>query len=400
MSREVTRSGRATGLLIISVLLVISSVAGFFHFGELYYILLGIIGLLYVFQPPIAIRWGFPPIALFLFTCALSLLANNPPAYFNAWNRFFVYTLVVLIMSPLVTNVYIGRIRSQVLYFSLCTLAVLSIGSFFAYYLGINLFVRNGSELEIGVGTFSGLMNHSMVLGPFAAISAVFLFGLFLSEKRKVRRYLFLCSSIICIGASLLASSRIAVFAGIASIIVLIIRYFKGNLSKSLSLLLVIIVLATASFPIWAPFTDFVVAKNESNLVEGSVLYSREKKISARISEFRSNPLVGIGFCTVDPRYDVVQVSNGQIEPGSSWLAVASMTGILGFIAFLSVCIKAFNQAWNTNDRKKASVLSAVLFFYLVHMLAEGYIMAPRSFLAMFFWLLIGAINAEYKSGN
>ena len=262
------------------------------------------------------------------------------------------------------------------------------------------MFVREGAELEIGVGTFSGLMNHSMVLGPFAAISAVFLFGQFLSEQRRFKRFLFLCLSIICMGASLLASSRIAVLAGTAAIIVLIIRFFKGSISKTLSVILVLVVLATATFPIWAPFTHFVVAKNEANIVEGSVLYSRERKITARITEFKNSPLVGIGYCTVDPRYDVVQVSNGQIEPGSSWLAVASMTGILGIIAFISICIKAFNQAWNTRDRKKASVLSAILFFYLVHMWAEGYIMAPRSILALFFWLLIGAINAEYQSNN
>jgi len=395
MSRDF-RTGRSTVILLISVFLVISSVAGFFHYGVLYYFLLGFLALMFLFQSNLNVGWGIPTIAFFLFICAFSLIANDPPAYFNAWNRFFVYTLVVLIVSPLITNMSIGKIRSQVFYYSLCTLAALSVGSFFAYYLGINMFVRDGSELEIGVGTFSGLMNHSMVLGPFAAISAVFLFGQFLFEQRRFLRFLFLCSSIFCMGASLLASSRIAVLAGIASVIILILRYFKGNLTKSLSLFLVIIVIATASFPIWAPFTDFVVAKNEANIVEGSVLYSRQRKITARITEFKSSPLFGIGFCTVDPRYDVVQVSNGQIEPGSSWLAVLSMTGILGLIAFSSVCIKAFKQAWNTKDRRKASVLSAILFFYLVHMLAEGYIMAPRSFLGMFFWLLIGTINASY----
>lgn len=387
-------------ILVLSFFLMVSSVAGFFHFGNLYYIVLGTIGFYYLLQPTVAVKWGIPSIAFFLLACVLSLLSNNPPSFFNAWNRLAIYSMVLLIMSPLVTNKYIGAIRSRIMYYSLCTLSVLSVGSFFAYFLGINLFVRDGSELEIRAGTFSGLMNHSMALGPFAAISAVFLFGSYLSEKKKHLRMVLLFSSVFSMGASLLAASRIAVVAGVVSIFVLVIRFFKGRLTKSLTMILITVTIATASFPLWSSFTDFVVTKNRGNLEEGSIMSSREKKINARVTEFKSSPLVGIGYCTIDPRLDVVQFSNGQIEPGSSWLALASMTGIIGTLVFIFIVIKAFKQAWSISSNKKASILSAILAFFIIHMIAEGYIMAPRSILALFFWLLIGTINASYLEGK
>ena len=382
---------------IIASFLVISSVAGFFHYGVLYYILLAFIGVLFLFQPSLSLCIGMPSILFFLFACAISLVVNDTPSYFKAWARLFVYFLMLLVVSPLFTNKYIGLIRSKVFRYCLVTLSFLSIGSFIAYFLGINLFIRNGTEAEIGAGTFSGLMNHSMVLGPFAAISSVFLFGSYLSVKKVSLRILLLMASVVCIGASLLAASRIAVAAGLSSLLLLLIRYYQGRFSKVFMVVIIVVALAASTFPIWSSFTDFLVSKSKSNIELGGMLYSREHKITARLSEFKSSPLFGIGFCTVDPRYDVVQFDNGQIEPGSSWLAIASMTGILGLVAFIRVVIVAFRQAWRIKNKNVSSVLSAILLFYLIHMLAEGYIMAPRSFLAMTFWLLLGTINAEYN---
>ena len=41
--------------------------------------------------------------------------------------------------------------------------------------------------------------------------------------------------------------------------------------------------------------------------------------------------------------------------------------------------------------------LGGMFVFYLVHLSAEGYIMAPRSFLNMLFWLVLGAIGSERR---
>ena len=387
-------------LKIIAFFLTISSVAGFFHYGNLYYILLAIVFFLCVFRIKYHIKFGISIILFFLIACAASLILNDIPSYFNATNRFLVYTLVLIVVSPLVTNIYIGRIRLNLFFYSLVVLSFLSIGSFFAYFLGINLFVRKGNVLEIGVGTFSGLMNHSMVLGPFSAISAIYLLCLFLSVSKKTQRLILIFGFIFCVGACFFAASRIALAAALAGCIVVLMRYYKGRMSKVFMIVLLVIAVAAASFPIWGGVTEFVIAKQNRNEEMGGVIYSRERKIAARTLEFKSSPLFGIGFCTVDPRYDVVQYENGQIEPGTSWLAIASMTGLLGLLTFIIVCIVAFRQAVNIHDKILSCMFTGILVFYLIHLMAEGYIMAPRSYLNMFFWLLLGAINAEYMYSN
>lgn len=383
--------------MMIAVFLTLSSVAGFFHFGVLYYIMLATTGFMYLLQPSFRLRMGEWVILLFLFACAMSLIVNDVPKYFNSTNRFIVYTLVLIVVSPLITNEYIGPIRSKLFFYSLVVLSILSVGSFFAFYLGVNMFVRLGTELEIGSGTFSGLMNHSMVLGPFSAISAIYLLSLVFTETKKTKRLFFILSFLCCLGACFFAASRISLLGVLCGCVVVVIRYYRGRMSKAIVVLLLVAALAAASFPIWGGVMDLVLEKQEFNEQLGGALYSREGKIAARILEFKSSPIFGIGFCSVDPRYDVVQFDNGQIEPGTSWLAILSMTGILGLIAFIPICVIAFRQIRFIESIRISCALLGILVFYLIHMLAEGYIMAPRSFLNMFFWLLLGTINGEYE---
>lgn len=387
-------------LFVIAIFLTLSSVAGFLHFGDLYYILLGFVGILLSFQLHSKIHLGMPGIIIFLIACGISLIVNDVPAYFKPFNRYLVYILMLFVVSPLFTNNSIGSIRSHLFYYSLDVLAIMSIGSFFAYFLGINLFVRKGIALEIGAGTFSGLMNHSMVLGPFSAISAIYILSIYLFEIKRKKRIILFCGVLACLGASFFAASRIALVGGLVGCVFVLFRFYQGKMTKTLLTLSLIIAVALTTFPIWGGVTEFVITKQNSNEEKGSALYSRERKITARTLEFASSPIFGIGFCSVDSRYDIVDYSNGRIEPGSSWLAIASMTGLFGLLAFIPICAIALKQAWKIKDKKKSCTLSAILVFYLIHLLAEGYIMAPRSFLNMFFWLLLGAINSEYIYGK
>lgn len=118
--------------------------------------------------------------------------------------------------------------------------------------------------------------------------------------------------------------------------------------------------------------------------------------IRARIKEFTSSPIYGIGFCVVDPRYDAVNKSTGQIEPGSSWLTIASMTGLLGLITFLSIVVSSFKKVVKIKNDFYSMLFAGCLTFFIFHMLAEGYIMAPGSYLNFIFWLLIGSIWGVY----
>jgi hypothetical protein len=384
---------------ILGIFLTLSSIAGFFHYGVLYYFTLGMFGLMVIYE---LMKKGIKTnsyIIVFLAICALSLIVNDTLPVFNAWGRLGVYILVLFVVSPMFSNPSVGTKRTKLLMYVMDVCIILSVLSFFAYFLGINLFVRLGEQLEIGVGSFSGLMNHSMVLGPISGLSSVVLLSYCLWEKNKRLRVVYIVALFCCLGSCLLASSRIAVAAAIVGCVFVLFLRFRSSLTKFSIVLLLIVGIAGITFPIWGGLTDFLVEKQQDNIeLGGSMMYSRENKINARIAEFKSSPIVGIGFATVNPQLDKVDFSNGRIEPGTSWLAILSMTGLLGMTVFLLICFYTLKKVLSAQNMFFSCALGGMFVFYLAHLAAEGYIMAPRSFLNMLFWLILGAIYSENRN--
>ena len=64
----------------------------------------------------------------------------------------------------------------------------------------------------------------------------------------------------------------------------------------------------------------------------------------------------------------------------------------------LIICILTFKKVMSHQNMFFSCALGGMFVYYLVHFAAEGYIMAPRSFLNMLFWLILGAIYSESRS--
>ena len=92
--------------------------------------------------------------------------------------------------------------------------------------------------------------------------------------------------------------------------------------------------------------------------------------------------------------------AEGQIEPASSWLAVLSMIGLFGFIPFLGLTLHCISYVFRdkTNPTNSA-FLGGMLFLFMVHMIAEGYVLSAGSGLFFYFWLVIG-ITEQTKNTN
>jgi len=382
-------------LKLIAWLLVLSSITGGILLPQpFYFSAVGLLGIMLLFKERVCFSNLF--VLLLLFVCMLSLIFNQPPAYFRAWSRLGAYSLILLVISPMLFSERALILRFKLLFYFLYLSIILSVGSFFAYFLNINLFERQGEILEIGAGTFSGLMNHSMVLGPISALSAILLFSLLIIpkgiKKKPLKTIGLIAMLLFCCGACLLAASRIALVGLVVGILVTILMAYRKRLSKAFGIVFLILFIGGITYPVWGKLTTFILQKQEGNVDRGSVIYSREEKFSARLYEFKSSPIIGIGFCVADPRFTGVNKSNGRVEPGSSWLAIASMTGILGLMVFLPLCIIAAIKVWRIRDPLVSSILSGMLFFFFVHMIAEGYIYAPKSYLSLLFWLIVSSI--------
>lgn len=316
--------------------------------------------------------WGF---------IIVQLLICNPPAIFNVWMRFGLFVVMTIGISPVLQGEYIQNIRFQLWKFTLLICVILSLGSFVCFFLGINFMKRGDFEGIIDVGLFGGLVSHSMLLGSIAAFSSVFLAYKAYKNKSAVLSLLTFAS--LCV--VLFAASRSALISAIAGLTYML--YSISNTKKEfVKVVVMLVLLLCVTFPLWESATDFIVAKQQNNIENGSTFYSRTSKWANRLEEFKSSPMIGIGFGTVSTKTSDYSLYTGGIEPGCSWLSILSMLGIIGALWFIRYVRLIYNGI-----KSSAMPLSALYMGLFVtcctHMIAEGYFLSAGGYLFFLVWL-------------
>lgn len=320
----------------------------------------------------------------FLLTLAFCTLLSFPDRVFHSWERLLMFVLLITSSTSMLQSDYNRNLRRQsldsIIYICICISSV----SFFCYFFNINLFEDTFSgeyysDFNEFIGHFSGITKHSMILGPLAGISVVYLFGEVLKAKKKKSILLMF----LCIGSLFFAASRGAILATFCGVLVCIFKYTRNGYKKNFFFVIISVVLL---FPIYQPYVDAALNKHENKGNLG-VYDSRTTKFEARIDEFQKSPIYGVGFCAIDPNgKDEYNIITGSIEPGSSWLAVLSMSGLVGFIYFIVIVYQSIHRA----NRKKENMLLILLIFFCVHMFVEGYIFSAGNALSFIFWLVVG----------
>lgn len=335
----------------------------------------------------------------FIFVAFISIFINHPPAIFKSYYRLIAFILILLGVGPLLKhNLY--DIKSMIFKYLLNVLSVLSVLSFFCYFLGINYMQRWGDYLAIQEGWFSGLYRHSMMLGPFSAISALYAFHHFFDKNKKGRvRFFWLCVFVCCVGSTMLSASRSAFGGFFIGLLIMLYKVHQRHMGRYLKVIFFFVFVCVATYPFWSEVSNFLIKKTETNISGGSIFMSRETKIICRFIEFRSSPIYGIGFGCVDPKIDEVS-ENGDVEPGSSWLAIISNTGIIGIfciIVFLCPFVRNGFRRITSGNLQNAFYLSIMVFFFF-HMTFEGYIFASGNSLSILFWLFLSLYHQYFYS--
>lgn len=132
-----------------------------------------------------------------------------------------------------------------------------------------------------------------------------------------------------------------------------------------------------------------VINKQENRNAQSTSLNSRQGKFDSRIEEFKSSPILGIGFSSVNPESGDADPITGRIEPGTSHLSVLSMLGLLGFAVYVAILYKAYANTRSVRTLHSRFVFSCFIAFF-VHAWFEGYIFAAGGFLAFLYWLILG----------
>lgn len=331
-----------------------------------------------------------------VFLCALpfGIFYFNPDPCFKSLLRYGNFVLLFLAIGPIFNNDFSIKIRRQALNTMLVLSIFTGVVSFFCFFLGIN-YMRMFDAQEMfrqQGGYFGGLCVHSMTLAPIAAIGATSLFYLYLKHKKKLYLAMLTC----CIGTVLFAASRSALMAAFAGIIATS-WYFSRRRSVVMKRIVMMAFFAIVTFPLWEGATDLVMSKQRANEEQGSMTSSRDSKFQYRIEEFNESPLFGVGFCAIDPKTgDDYSSSTGTIEPGTAWLQVPSMTGLVGTIPFIILLI----GIWKNTSRRvlytQRGLILGLMAVFFMHFFAEGYLFSAGNELCFMAWLVIASCGMPW----
>ena len=255
--------------------------------------------------------------------------------------------------------------------------------------------VYEGEILDVSkVGGFGGLTRHSMLLAPMSTFALVYICYKALPTKNLW--YWFLC--IPCAACILFAASRSAFLSGCFGILTMIYVFAKKK-TQLVKIFVSLFIAITISFPLWSSALKGLEQKQLGNIESGGMTSSRNTKWNNRIYEFWENPVTGMGFCACDQQFiNDYDKTTGTIESGSSWLAVLSMTGLLGFIPFMILMYRSVKNIlfYKTKD---SPLLIGLLSTLVMHMFAESYIVAGGSQLCFIAWMIIGcSFDNKYRS--
>lgn len=375
---------------LITAYAVLSSIIGpGFHYPLIHLPFIAI-GLTFAFKSKL--KLDLPSMLLLLYL-PVNILVTSPDAIFNPWLRLALFTVVFIFVSPFLRGQYLGQYRKKILLGILLICVILGLGSFVCYFLGINYMGNQFdgsaiSDYQQSYGGFGGLITQSISLGMVSGLGMLYLQYRALNQPKKDRIWYYAAIVILAL-TILLSASRMALLSAITGMLVMLYQSNRKK-GKFLQVMIVILFVGMLTYPLWEDFMAGIESKNSTQSELGSY-GSRTEKWTARMIEFGSSPIVGIGYASVDSRLDDVGVG-GVIEPGSSWLAILSMTGIIGFILVIMILIKPF-QYLRTHPTPYNSLLLGLMVYICTHMISEGYIFAGGSALCFMAWLIFGCCN-------
>jgi O-antigen ligase len=321
-----------------------------------------------------------PKSLLLIIATATSIVVNEIDAKYMAGTRWILWVLLLASIGPLFSNKILLRLRIKILNIFLYGFIIVTIISFIYYLLGLP---------QIGRGNFGGIINHSMRLGPIAAISGIYSFYKYLINNRLKTKYYYLFISLISSLVVILAASRLAFAGYIAGMIFLFAKPFKYRIIYAL----LIISMGIVVYARIEEGTDKTKQSIDKEIVRKGTNNSREGLWNDRINEFKSNPMFGVGFAAQNDNIieEIKDNTGGRIEPGSGYLMILSMTGLFGLTLILWYFYFLFNSKrfWTEIFNNEPYKLSLFAFF-AVHFIGEGYIFSVGSIFAVLFWLMVG----------
>ncbi|MDZ4657450.1 MAG: hypothetical protein SH868_07700 [Bythopirellula sp.] len=304
-----------------------------------------------------------------------------------AWPRWVGWSILVIGFGPVCFTLHAAHLRLS-MYRMGQTLFLWSVMASACWWLA--------GLPNLGVGDFTGVMWHSIQLGSTAALVGVMAIVRITNGGPSWWYGVYGTCALV----ALLASSRAALAAMLFSNLIAVALKLRRNALVSTFVLFAGLVVAIAPTTSLDLLLTVMPGEFTSGLARKSFEHSRELHWEARWEEFHAAPWTGVGFMSAWEDTTGVDADTGAVETGSSYLAILSMTGMVGAgVMLLLVCSLAWGmfRHWHETTEIHRVEICSMAGFWLVHLGAEGYIFAIGSILNLMFWLWLGCLNDHFR---
>jgi len=308
--------------------------------------------------------------------------------------RLVLFSVILYLFKPtgsIVLHDYKVKLMKNIFWgFGIVTLA-----NSYAKWAGINM--KQGAEwmeLHRGFSEFSGFATHPMWTSCAAAVSTIFFVSLAFRNSDMAKWKKVVCYGMILISLyiTMISASRAAFFIALgcsALIIWMQTEKFTTLMRNTL------IVVFTALL-----FTPILIDNSRAMLEKKNALKvttentSRDELWAERMAEFRSSPIIGIGFAA----HGVGEAKTvGRNESGGGFISVLAQAGIVGIIFIAFIWAAALIMPKKVIGNPDMILIYATFIFFSIHGIVEGYMFQGGWYLCLVIWLVIG-IMIETKS--
>lgn len=330
--------------------------------------------------------WLFWGLIIFLW---LTTIVNNMLDL-----RLVIFSVILYLCRP-TGSVDLHQYKMKLMKNIYWGFGVVTLANLYAKLAGINL--KQGAdwmEAHRGFSEFSGFASHPMWTSCAAAISTTFFVSLVFreSEMKNLQKYVCYGMILISLYITMISASRAAFFLSLACSALIIwmqtekVTAFMRN---------ALIVVFTALF--FAPFLidNSSAMRNKKNGLEVTTKNtSRDVLWAERIAEFKSSPIIGIGFAA----YGVgAKKQVGRNESGGGFITVLAQTGIIGLLFIVLIWVAAIVMPRNIGNDPDLILIYCSFMFFSIHSILEGYMFQGGWYLCLIIWLIIGFM-IEHKT--
>lgn len=310
--------------------------------------------------------------------------------------RLVLFCYILIVTCPIYTSLRWHNYKKRIMRNLFVGFVVVVLINLYAKMTGFNFRAITQGWEDMTDRQFSGYCDSPMWLAAASAVSTVYCAYLVFSQVRKTKKqqYFYISLLLCSIYITMISGSRSAFLAAMGAMCVVLYLLVK-NKARLIKYIAGAVFFSFILSPIFLSreTTGAMLAKQEYQKDVGKT--SRDELWSERMTEFKSSPLIGVGFGAHGVGLEK-EVS--RVETGGGWISILSQTGIAGLILALCIILKAYTPIRIIRRDISMICVYAIYFFFCVHSIVEGYMFQGGWYLCLIFWMVIGLLieNRQY----